>query len=94
VLAAEASASGSTGVVLESPVAILGTEGVAWHMHLHLWLVHLWWFEELVRLREARPNVTSGGLPWNDTFLLPSYSISLILFSIAMALSTMCWKST
>jgi hypothetical protein len=34
----------------------------AWHLHCHLWSVHLWWFEELVRLREARPNVASGGL--------------------------------
>jgi hypothetical protein len=29
----------------------------------------------------------------NGTFLLSSFSISLILFSKTMALSTMCWKS-
>jgi hypothetical protein len=34
----------------------------AWHLHWHLWPLHLWWLEELVRLREARPNVASGGL--------------------------------
>jgi hypothetical protein len=28
----------------------------------HLWSVHLWWLEELVRLREVRPNVASRGL--------------------------------
>jgi hypothetical protein len=31
--------------------------------------------------------------PENDTFLLPSFSISFILFSMTMALSTMSWKS-
>jgi hypothetical protein len=31
-------------------------------LHLHLRPVHLWWLEELVRLREARSNVASGGL--------------------------------
>jgi hypothetical protein len=31
--------------------------------------------------------------PKNDTFLFPSFSISFILFSITMALSTMCWMS-
>jgi hypothetical protein len=28
-------------------------------LHLHR---HLWWLEKLVRLREARPNIASGGL--------------------------------
>jgi hypothetical protein len=32
------------------------------HWHWYLRLIHLWWFEELVRLREARPNVAFGGL--------------------------------
>jgi hypothetical protein len=32
------------------------------HLHWHLRSVHLWWFEELVRLREARSNVASGKL--------------------------------
>jgi hypothetical protein len=31
-------------------------------LHGHLWPVHLWWLEELVRIREARPNVASEGL--------------------------------
>jgi hypothetical protein len=34
------------------------------------------------------------GCLWNSGFRLPSFSISLILFSITMALSTTCWKST
>jgi hypothetical protein len=33
----------------------------ALHLHWHLWPVHLWWLEELVRLREVRPNVASRG---------------------------------
>jgi hypothetical protein len=33
----------------------------ALHLHWHLWPVHLWWLEKLVRLQEARPNITSGG---------------------------------
>jgi hypothetical protein len=32
------------------------------HLHWHPWLVHLWWLEELVTLREAGPNVASRGL--------------------------------
>jgi hypothetical protein len=32
------------------------------HLHWHLRPVHLWWLEELVRLREARPNIASRGL--------------------------------
>jgi hypothetical protein len=35
----------------------------ALHLHWHQQLVHLWWLEKLVRLREARPNVASGGMP-------------------------------
>jgi hypothetical protein len=31
-------------------------------LHWHLRLVQLWWLEELVRPREARPNVASRGL--------------------------------
>jgi hypothetical protein len=32
------------------------------HLHWHLRPVHLWWLEELVSLREARPKVASGRL--------------------------------
>jgi hypothetical protein len=32
------------------------------HMYWHRWPVHLEWLEKLVRLREARPNITSRGL--------------------------------
>jgi hypothetical protein len=32
------------------------------------------------------------GCKWNDTFLLTSFPLSLILFSITMALSAMWWK--
>jgi hypothetical protein len=31
-------------------------------IHWHLQPVHLWWFEELVRLQEARPNIASRAL--------------------------------
>jgi hypothetical protein len=31
-------------------------------LHRHLRSVHLWWLEELVRLQEVRPNISSGGL--------------------------------
>jgi hypothetical protein len=31
-------------------------------LHWHLWPVHLWWLEELVRLRKVRPNIASRGL--------------------------------
>jgi hypothetical protein len=48
VLAAEASASRSSGIVLECSVTVSGPR--ARHWHWHLCLVHLWWFEELVRL--------------------------------------------
>jgi hypothetical protein len=34
----------------------------AGHLYWHQWLVHLEWLEKLVRLREARPNITSRGL--------------------------------
>jgi hypothetical protein len=30
-------------------------------LHRHLCAIHLWWLEKLVRLREARPNITSRG---------------------------------
>jgi hypothetical protein len=32
------------------------------HLYWHRWPVHLEWLEKLVRLREARPNITSRGL--------------------------------
>jgi hypothetical protein len=31
-------------------------------LHRHLRVIHLRWLEKLVRLREARPNITSRGL--------------------------------
>jgi hypothetical protein len=31
-------------------------------LYWHRWPVHLEWLEKLVRLREARPNITPGGL--------------------------------
>jgi hypothetical protein len=34
----------------------------AMHLYWHRWPVHLEWLEKLVRLREARPNITSRGL--------------------------------
>jgi hypothetical protein len=63
------------------------------HLYWHRWPVHLEWLEKLVRLREARITLLPEDCPENDTFLLPSFSISLILFSMTMALLTMCWKS-
>jgi hypothetical protein len=32
------------------------------HLYYHRWLIHLEWLEKLVRLHEARPNITSRGL--------------------------------
>jgi hypothetical protein len=43
-------------------VRSLYLEQRAWHLHWHLQSVHVWWLEELVRLREVKPNVASGGL--------------------------------
>jgi hypothetical protein len=34
----------------------------AGHLYWHRWPVHLEWLEKLVRLREARPNITPRGL--------------------------------
>jgi hypothetical protein len=34
----------------------------AGHLYWHRWPVHLEWLEKLVRLREARPNITLRGL--------------------------------
>jgi hypothetical protein len=34
----------------------------AGHLYWHRWPVHLEWLEKLVRLREARSNITPGGL--------------------------------
>jgi hypothetical protein len=34
----------------------------AGHLYWHRWPVHLEWHEKLVRLREARPNITPRGL--------------------------------
>jgi hypothetical protein len=63
------------------------------HLHWHRRPVHLDWLVELVMLREARPTLLPEDCPENGTFLLPSFSISFILFLMTMALSTMCWKS-
>jgi hypothetical protein len=60
VLDAKGSVPGSSGVVLECLVAASETEGR--HLHWHLRPLQLWVFEELVRLREARPNIASKGL--------------------------------
>jgi hypothetical protein len=35
----------------------------AGHLYWHRWPVHLEWLEKLVRLCEARPNITPEGLP-------------------------------
>jgi hypothetical protein len=43
-------------------VQLLYLELRARHLHWHLQPVHIWWFEELVRLREVRPNIVFGGL--------------------------------
>jgi hypothetical protein len=60
VLAVETSAPGSSGIVVESLVAVPRTEGVT--LALASTASYLWWFEELVRLQEARPNIASQGL--------------------------------
>jgi hypothetical protein len=44
-------------------LGLLHLELGALHLHWHLWPIHLLcWFEELVRLWEARPNIASRGL--------------------------------
>jgi hypothetical protein len=50
------------------------------HLHWHRWPVHLGWLEKLVRLREARPNIASRGLPkeWH----LPLAILPLFLYLI------------
>jgi hypothetical protein len=60
VLAAKTSAFGRSCIVLE--VQSLYLELRARYLHWHLRPIHLWWLEELVRLREERPNVASEGL--------------------------------
>jgi hypothetical protein len=56
--------SSSSSVVVVAATEQLASESKlrVLHFHRHLWLVHLWWLEELVRLREARLNIASGGL--------------------------------
>jgi hypothetical protein len=56
VVAVEASASGSSDVGLE--IQHLCRKLRARHLHWHRRPVHLGWLIELVRLREARPNIT------------------------------------
>jgi hypothetical protein len=56
VAAVEASASGSSDVGLENSAAASETE--TGHLYWHWRPVHLEWLEKLVRLREARPNIT------------------------------------
>jgi hypothetical protein len=65
----------------------------AGHLYWHRWLIHLEWLEKLVRLCEARPNITPGGLPreWHFSLVILLHFSNLV--SITMALSTMCWKS-
>jgi hypothetical protein len=60
VVAIEAYASESSDVGLENLAVASETESEA--LYWHRWLVHLEWLEKLVRLHEARPNITPGGL--------------------------------
>jgi hypothetical protein len=60
VVTVEASASGSSDVGLENSASVLETESKA--LALHRRPVHMEWLVELVRLREARPNITPRGL--------------------------------
>jgi hypothetical protein len=61
VVAVEASAPGSSNVGLEDSASVSKTE--SGHLYCHRWPVHLEWLVKLVRLREARPNITPRGLP-------------------------------
>jgi hypothetical protein len=49
-------------------------------LHCHLWPVHLWWLEKLVRLREARPNIAFGGLSveWHLPLAIVIHLLDLI----------------
>jgi hypothetical protein len=82
----------------------LHLEARAWHLkvqslrqklrarHLH-WHLHRFICGDLKNwLGYEKQGLTllPKGCPWNDAFLLPSFSSSLILFSIIMALSTAC----
>jgi hypothetical protein len=63
------------------------------HLHWHRWPVHLGWLENWLGDEKRGLTLLPEDCPENDTFLLPSFSNSFFLFSITMALSTMCWKS-
>jgi hypothetical protein len=60
MVATEASASRCSGVELESLVVVSETKGPT--LALASAAGSFWWLEELVRLREARPNVASRWL--------------------------------
>jgi hypothetical protein len=47
---------------LEAQVLCLKVRSLYLELVRHLWPVYMWWFEELVRLREVRSNIASGGL--------------------------------
>jgi hypothetical protein len=91
VVAVEASTSGSSDVGLESSVAASESESEA--LVLHRWPVHLEWLKNWLDCMKRGLTLLPEDCPENGTFLLPSFSISLILFSMTMALSTMCRKS-
>jgi hypothetical protein len=63
------------------------------HLYWHRRPVHLQWLEKLVGCVKQGQTLLPEDYSENDTFLLPSFSISFSLFSITMALSTMCWNS-
>jgi hypothetical protein len=60
VVAVEASASAARTLGLK--IWPLRRKLRAGHLYWHWWLVHLEWLEKLVRLHEARPNITPRGL--------------------------------
>jgi hypothetical protein len=65
----------------------------AGHLYWHWRPVHREWLENWLGCTKRGLTLLPGDCPENGTFLLPSFSISRILFSMIMALSTMCWKS-
>jgi hypothetical protein len=52
----------------------------AGHLYWHRWPVHLEWLEKLVRLREARPNITPRGLSreWHFPLAILLHFLDLI----------------
>jgi hypothetical protein len=61
----------------------------ALYLHQYLYSVHLWWFGNGLGCEKGGITLLLEDCPGNDIFLFPSFSISLSLLSITMALLIM-----